>query len=628
MSGIAGIIRFDNKATDRSTLNKILKPIEYRGPDGVHSLEVNGLNLFNAKMNVTKLCEKVVLPYTNENLSIVADARLDNRKELCKKLEISQNTPDHKILLIGYKKWGTDCVNYLCGAYSFAIYDGLADKLFLARDHFGQKPLYYNLNSKFFIFSSEIESILNHPDISNMIDNKRLYDYFIFPGAIENRTFFKDIKKLERGSFMTLHEGKLKSKNYLNFRKNRYENLSNDQLIQECETLFLKIVKDLSNTNNNSIASTCSGGLDSSSIASALCHTRDDDLKVFTYTSVFLNIPEKEFIKSDESEYVEKIKEKYNQNHTYINSFGTPISYSKSHINQFYFPPKKGNGFFHQEIFEQMKSDNTRVLLDGFDGDTILSHGIEYLHELAINFRIKELFFQSKKLAEKKGQKLSLRKIISNFFIRPFLYNWPLIYLFPKKIPEFNRQQFLAKKFRDKYNFWNRFKKFYPNNSHKIKKSKEKYQDILTFPSWDDELTIIEQMAAVNNIEIRFPFLDIRFVELCLAMPGELKLSNGIDRFFFRKSMKSIVPKSILEKTSKASFSYISENDLKNSYKNILEEILNSKIPLAEFLNKKIIVSLMRTEVKNLSKNDLIFIYKLFVLHNWMKFHKLNLKDI
>jgi len=272
-----------------------------------------------------------------------------------------------------------------------------------------------------------------------------------------------------------------------------------------------------------------------------------------------------------------------------------------------------------------MKIDNTRVLLDGFDGDTILSHGIEYLHELAINFRIKELFFQSKKLAEKKGQKLSLRKIISNFFIRPFLYNWPLIYLFPKRIPEFNRQQFLAKKFRDKYNFWNRFKKFYPNNSHKIKKSKEKYQDILTFPSWDDELTIIEQMAAVNNIEIRFPFLDIRFVELCLAMPGDLKLSNGIDRFFFRKSMKSIVPESILEKTSKASFSYISENELKNSYKNILEEILNSKIPLAEFLNKKMIVSLMRTEVKNLSKNDLIFIYKLFVLHNWIKFHKLNL---
>ena len=197
MSGFSGILNFNKKEIDFDN-SKFLQSIKYRGVDEFNTLCGKNYSFSNSILQTTPESIKEELPYYDDNEYIIlSDSRIDNREELIEALNLSKDISDSKIILEAFKKYGENVVDYIIGPFSFIIYSQIDETFFCARDHFGQRPFYYNFDGERFIFSSSLYSFFEIPSLELKINKDRLIDYFLFRGAMAGETYFDGINKLE-----------------------------------------------------------------------------------------------------------------------------------------------------------------------------------------------------------------------------------------------------------------------------------------------------------------------------------------------------------------------------------------------------------------------------------------------
>ena len=167
MSGIAGAYySFDGRPVEKTDIEKMLNIIVHRGPDGSRIWTDGPIGFGHRMLWTTPESLNEKLPFSNktEELSITADARIDNRDELISTFDLPgrsrQTIADSELILTAFEKWGEGCPERLLGDFSFAIWDSRKNRLFCARDHMGIKPFYYYLSDKLFVFASEIKALL------------------------------------------------------------------------------------------------------------------------------------------------------------------------------------------------------------------------------------------------------------------------------------------------------------------------------------------------------------------------------------------------------------------------------------------------------------------------------------
>ena len=171
MSGIFGILRFDGADVTERELERLSNAMAYRGPDGRDFVRAGAAGLGHCLMRVTKQDRLEAQPLidSRSGLILVGDCRLDNREELAFALDLggqdASETPDSNLILAAYRKWGEDCAAHLLGDFAYAIWDGAARKLVLARDHMGQRGLAYYRNAEVFVFASDKSALFAHPDV-------------------------------------------------------------------------------------------------------------------------------------------------------------------------------------------------------------------------------------------------------------------------------------------------------------------------------------------------------------------------------------------------------------------------------------------------------------------------------
>ena len=169
MSAIFGILRFDTNHVSHDDLEWMASALARRGPDGRQFVTAGAVGLGHCLMHVNAEDRFEVQPlYDPEtDVTLVADCRIDNRQELAGILGIAHarlsRTPDSAFILHAYKKWGAECATHLLGDFAFAVWDGRARKLLLARDQMGQRYVHYHCNSKFFVFATEIKGLWISP---------------------------------------------------------------------------------------------------------------------------------------------------------------------------------------------------------------------------------------------------------------------------------------------------------------------------------------------------------------------------------------------------------------------------------------------------------------------------------
>jgi len=222
MSAVFGILRFDGALVSSRDLERMSNTPAHRRPNG-RKLVVNGpVGLGHCLMQVNREDQFEVQPLRdgNADLMVVADLRLDNREELAAALGIDatmlRELPDSALVLRAYKAWADNCAERLLGDFAFAIWDGSARKLVLARDHMGQRYVHYHRGEDFFVFATDIKALWSCPNVPRVLADAQIGRVLLRDfSQREGETLFDGIYGLTGATVMTVGlDGKIERRRY------------------------------------------------------------------------------------------------------------------------------------------------------------------------------------------------------------------------------------------------------------------------------------------------------------------------------------------------------------------------------------------------------------------------------
>lgn len=272
MCGIAGQLKFNGRV-EETYIFSMTNAIKHRGPDG-DGVYVNAgatLALGHRRLSFLDLSTAGKQPMTNEDgtLWITYNGEIYNyvelKAELVKLGHVFHSHTDTEVIIHGYEQWGTDVLHRLKGMFAFAIWDETKRELFLARDRFGIKPLYYYYEDGNFVFASEIKGIKANSDVKTTLDYTSFADYFVYRYVPSPKSIWKEIKKLPPAhSLVIKSDGSIARNEY--WKIPFAENVINDRdAIEQFDALLLNSVKKHARSDVP-VGSFLSGGYDSSAI--------------------------------------------------------------------------------------------------------------------------------------------------------------------------------------------------------------------------------------------------------------------------------------------------------------------------------------------------------------------------
>ncbi|MGN6817497.1 MAG: asparagine synthase-related protein [Sphingomonas sp.] len=205
MSAICGVLRFDDADVASHTVERMAHRMKHRGADGIESVELGRLALGHCLMRVNREDMYEAQPVIARDAVLVADLRLDNREELADALGIAladlAPLSDSEMLLRAWRRWGESCVEHLLGDFAFAIWDRNRGTLLLARDHMGQRTLFYHLGENFIAFATELPALFAADGVPRRLDEDELARRLLrSTQRIEGEFLYRDITVLPGGT--------------------------------------------------------------------------------------------------------------------------------------------------------------------------------------------------------------------------------------------------------------------------------------------------------------------------------------------------------------------------------------------------------------------------------------------
>jgi asparagine synthase (glutamine-hydrolysing) len=292
MSGIYGVVRFDGKPaqTDFAAMQTTMA---HWGADGHTSLSEGAWAFGLALLRSTPEAQFEQLPSLacGGTVALTASARLDNRAELCAAFNLDSSqaaaTADGTLLKMAFERWGQDCVHHLLGDWAFAAWDVREQRLFLARDHFGNTGLHYHQWQNGFAFVSGIEGILALGALDKKIDQLNLAKWFLTFPTDGSETIYQDVFRLPPAHVLYFHNHKISTERYWfleNIASLRLR--SNQDYVEAFLSTYRQAVHDRTRAYGG-IASTLSAGLDSGSVTALAAEVlRQKGETLTAYTSV------------------------------------------------------------------------------------------------------------------------------------------------------------------------------------------------------------------------------------------------------------------------------------------------------------------------------------------------------
>jgi len=208
--GIAGVLNLNGDPVAPERLTAMATSMRHRGPDDEGIFHSGGVGLAHRRLAIIDLSSGGHQPMANEDgtVQIVYNGELYNYLDLRPELERAghrfRSQSDTEVIVHAWEEWGPSCLARFNGHFAFAIWDGRANRLFLARDRFGTKPLYYLFDGKRLIFASEVKAILSLGDVPRRVSPAALNEYFTFQNILTDVTLFDGVRLLPAGSFLSI----------------------------------------------------------------------------------------------------------------------------------------------------------------------------------------------------------------------------------------------------------------------------------------------------------------------------------------------------------------------------------------------------------------------------------------
>lgn len=559
MCGICGIVTTDtSKKIEEKHINSMLDVLCHRGPDDKGIFLERKVGLGVRRLSIVDL-KSGHQPIHNEDKKIwvILNGMIYNFLELRRHLEekghVFYTQTDTEVIVHLYEEYGPDCVSRLNGMFAFAIWQVNEERLFLARDRLGVKPLYYVNSEGYFLFASEIKAILKFPGIKREIDLFALSQYLTFEYIPAPYSIFKDIKKLPPAHTLAYKDGNTIIQRYWNITvgQHREKNRNIDEAICQLSDLLkdairIRLVSDVPK------GVFLSGGIDSSLVTAIIRSLNADRIKTFS-----IGFDEPSF---DESNFSRKVSRYFGTEHYERTFTHKDLLNLLPTLTEFLDEPFADASILPTYLLSKLAKEHITVALCGDGGDELFAGYPTYIaHKIAVYF---ELFpsVVSKYLARlaKSFIPVSMKNLSFDYQFKRFLAglnNAPYIrhHLWMGSFSPEEKKQLLNPwvfdSFRDRDVFRNAkgyFQEYIGNGLI----DKIQYLDIKTYLA-DDLLAKVDRASMANSLEVRSPFLDYRLVEFALSLPQRFRLKNFTTKYILKKYAKRNLPKEIIHRHKK-----------------------------------------------------------------------------
>ena len=542
MCGISGIVDKGGGTVDRIAIERITDPIVHRGPDGSGYFFDRNLAFGHRRLSIIDLSEqgRQPMPYRGRYW-ITYNGEIYNyleiRAELAGLGHVFSSGTDTEVILAAYAQWGPDCLRRFNGMWAFAIYDAELQQVFLARDRFGVKPLYFSDTPLHFVFGSEIKQLLVHTETARA--NRRIVIESLLTSidGHTEQTYFDGVT-----SFPQSHYG------YYDLRTNRLTVMRYYALevkeefgslrLADAARCFRELFDDAIRLRLRSdvrVGTCLSGGLDSSAvsgIASRLYHDATNER--------FIGIHAKSIdAETDESKFAILAADHFGvELHTVTPGTEAFLSTIGDLVRTQEEPFGSPSMFMGWHVFKEAKALGCKVMLNGQGGDEVLL-GYERYFAAFLN-SVSVVRFVREAWAQARHSRLSIAEVLAYryYFTNPGL-----------RLRRLKRRSFLRPQYRDAYQY------------ESIKESARAFRDLgrlqvheISTLQLPHLLRYEDRNSMRHSIETRLPFLDYRLVELCISISAEQKIHDGWTKFVLRKAVEDVLPYPITWRTDKLGF--------------------------------------------------------------------------
>ncbi len=555
MCGIAG---FHGPGSFQD-LENMTHSLAHRGPDahGFHADAGNALYLGHRRLSIIDLDDGAQPMWSADKaLCVVFNGEIYNHRELRAELEgrghrFATGHSDTETLLHGYREWKEDLPRRLNGMFAFALWDSAAGRLFLARDRFGEKPLYWGRRNGLFAFGSELRVFDEHSAFPVDIDPdsvRKLLAYGFIPAP---SSFYRGVRKLPAGSWMTyeLKSGGIREECYWRYRLPREkEAISVEDAAEELRHCLGRAVR------RRMIADVplgvfLSGGIDSGAVATLACGAAGDE-PVRTFSIGF------EETSYDETPFAREMADRLGTRHTTEVVDLEFLLRSSRDILARLDEPIGDPSILPTFVLSQMTARHVTVALSGDGGDELLAGYDNFaalrvagLFERFVPELARKAALRLVDLVPRSSRNMSLdfklRRALGGLGRGPALWNpqW-LAPASAEMLEELLHEPVDAEElYSDAVAHWNAAQSDDP-----VDRTSEFF---VRFYLQDGILAKVDRASMLNSLETRAVFLDNDLVAFLQGLPTDLKFRRGVRKFILKEAMKGLMPQNILERPKK-----------------------------------------------------------------------------
>ncbi len=616
MCGICGFYDFEGAYPEEKIIKKMCSVIEHRGPDDEGLFLENGIGLGMRRLSIIDV-DGGHQPVHNEDSTIwiVFNGELYNYRELRSSLEKKHRfytSSDTEVIIHLYEEYGEGFVSKLNGMFGLAIWDSKNNKLLLARDRIGIKPLHYiNTNNKL-IFGSEIKSILQHPDVKREVNLKAFHYFLSFEYIPAPESIFKGITKLLPGHILVCKEGRTLIRKYwdIEFSNNGFsEDIICDKIVN-----VLKKSVDLEMVSDVPLGAFLSGGIDSSAIVAMMSQLSKEPVKTFS-----IGFEDQSY---NELKYARIVADRFSTDH-YEEIIKPDAVKLASNIIRYFDEPFADVSAFSTYLVSEMARKHVKVALSGDGGDElfagydwyIASRFNKYYKKIPSILRNNVIPPAVQKLPHS-SQKKGLTNILKRFVEGSSLPEEGRHVRWQFFLPD--QEKLYSTKLKNELKDVNSFElinRLYLNNNTEESLSKEQYVDLKMYLP-DDILVKVDRMSMANSLEARVPLLNRLFVELISTIPPNLKLHGLSTKYIFKKAMLKLLPRDIIYR-KKQGFSIPMKNWLREDLRDMMMETLSrGRIEEKGYVEYEYVNKLMNQHIEK-KRNNAHQLWSLMVFEMW-----------
>ncbi|MBR5155522.1 MAG: asparagine synthase (glutamine-hydrolyzing) [Clostridia bacterium] len=571
MSGIAGIVNLNRKVdSEIENINEMTKTLSHRGKD-IQKVKNAEFGVFGC--TPTEFVEDknrqipISLKTDNTEFTICFDGLIYNRNELknqLKNINTSTNlTTDAEIVLLSYIKWGIGCLQRLNGIFAFTVWDSNNHELFMARDRFGIKPLYYTFAGDSLIFASEIKGILKHPSVSAILDKDGICEVMgLGPAHSQGTGVLKDIYEIIPATCATFNKNGFNCSKYWHLDSKTYDN-SFGECLKDVKTLTTTAINSQIEDAGRNMCYFLSGGLDSSIITAlaAKKHGRGINTFSLSYRDHEAFFTPNEYQPASDDYYINLMSETFDTNHHVVTVDNEAL------IDLLYDAMKArdlpGMGDVDSSLYYLCKEMGNEFdgAVSGECADEVFG-GYPWFH--------RKEDFEAKTFPWSKN--IDFRKQVLS--------------------PELNISEYLSDYINLKYNNSISNCPICRDDSPEEKRRRE--IAFLNLNWFMYTLGARSERIGMNcGLEIRMPFCDYKLVEYMWNVPWDFKAYNDREKGLLRMCFEDLLPDEILWR-KKSPFPKTHNPEYEVMIKNMAKAVLNDKnSPISNIINVDYMHNLM-----------------------------------